>query len=47
MTHGPFRLRDGWYILVEGVQFGPWPDVGSARAGYQTELRRAVLRKSA
>lgn len=40
MNHPPFRLAPGWYILVGGVQIGPWPIKGYAMAGYQTELRR-------
>jgi hypothetical protein len=40
-NHGPFRLADGWYCLVENVRFGPWPDKGTASAGYATELRKA------
>jgi len=42
----PFALRDGWggsewYCYVAGKMLGPWPDKGSALAGYETELRRA------
>jgi hypothetical protein len=40
MNHGPFRLLDGWYVLVGGKQYGPWALKGYAEAGYQTELRR-------
>lgn len=46
MNSEPFALRGHdqqpeWYCIVAGRQFGPWPDKGSATAGYQTELRRA------
>lgn len=27
--------------MVRGREFGPWPDPGSALAGYETEQRRA------
>jgi hypothetical protein len=43
-NYGPYRLRDGWYCIVSGTRFGPWPDKGSATAGYQTEQRRADAR---
>jgi hypothetical protein len=50
MNHEPFALRGNdqlpeWYFFIEGRQFGPWPDKGSAAAGYQTELRRAAKRR--
>jgi hypothetical protein len=46
MNYEPFRFsQDGWYIIVRNRQFGPWPDKGSAIAGYQTELRRAEARE--
>jgi hypothetical protein len=45
MNHDAFRLVDGWYCLVDGYRFGPWPDKGSCQAGYQTELRRFDKRK--
>ena len=43
----PFALRGPenspeWFCIVAGRQFGPWPDKGSAAAGYQTEMRRAA-----
>lgn len=42
LEHEPFRLKDGWYCLVAGRVFGPWPDKGSASAGRATEQRRAA-----
>jgi hypothetical protein len=44
--HGPYRLSDGWYVLVSGAQHGPWPDKGSAGAGYDVERRRAAKKAS-
>lgn len=40
-----YRLRDGWYCMVDGREFGTWPDEGSARAGLATETRRAQHRR--
>lgn len=41
-----YCLRQGeHYALVNGEVFGPWPDAGTARAGMQTEQRRALRRK--
>jgi len=46
----PYCLRapDGqtpeWYCIVAGRTYGPWPDKGTAAAGYATELRRAAAR---
>jgi hypothetical protein len=40
MFHAPYRLRGGWFCLVGGKEHGPWPDKGSAIAGYETEMRR-------
>jgi hypothetical protein len=31
-----------WRCMVNGQQFGDWPDRGSAYAGMQTEQRRAA-----
>lgn len=43
MNYKPFTLQqDHWYVIVESRQFGPWPDRGSASAGYETEVRRAA-----
>ena len=39
-----FRLADGFYCLVSGKQFGPWPMKGYAEAGMATEQRRAAKR---
>jgi len=44
-NHGPFALRTGWWVIVNGVQYGPWTNKGAAEAGYQTELRRAAERR--
>ncbi len=44
ITHEPFRLYGGWYCLVKGRQFGPWPDKGTCLAGFETEKRRATKR---
>ena len=44
---GPFRLAVGWYVLVAGVQHGPWPVKGYAQAGYEVELRRHSNRAAA
>ncbi len=45
MDYRPFRIRDGWFCIVDHKMYGPWPDKGSATAGYETELRRAAERK--
>lgn len=40
-----FCLAQGeHYALVSGKVFGPWPDVGAARAGLATEQRRQIER---
>lgn len=39
-----------WYAMVNGREFGPWPDRGSALAGLETEqnrLTRKIDRKRA
>jgi hypothetical protein len=40
LDYPPYHLYDGWWCIVEGKAFGPWPDKGAALAGYQTECRR-------
>ena len=45
----PFCLRGAdnaadWFCVVAGRQFGPWPDKGSALAGFKTEKRRNANR---
>lgn len=40
-----YRLRDGWYCMVDGREFGPWADKGPALAGMATEQRRAERRR--
>lgn len=45
MSHPPFRLKDGWYCIVDDVRHGPWTEYGYALGGYQTELRRAERRE--
>lgn len=44
MTDQVFRLREGWFAIVRGQSFGPWPMRGYALAGLQTEQRRAERR---
>jgi hypothetical protein len=36
-----YQLREGWYALVSGRTFGPWPLKEYAQAGLETEQRRA------
>lgn len=45
MNLDAFRMRGSWFCLVDGKPYGPWPDKGSATAGYQVELRRVNERK--
>jgi hypothetical protein len=40
INRGPFMLHDGWHVLINGIDYGPWIDRGAALAGYQVELRR-------
>jgi len=39
-------LRDGFYAIVNGKHYGPWPLLEYARAGLQVEQRRAAARES-
>lgn len=46
----PFALRGPqnepeWFCRVAGKLYGPWPDKGSATAGYETEKRRTKKRQ--
>jgi hypothetical protein len=40
-----FALHDGFYCIVDGHTYGPWPMVEYARAGLETEKRRARRRR--
>jgi hypothetical protein len=37
---------EGFYCIVNGVEHGAWRSKGEAKAGLETELRRAEARKS-
>lgn len=41
-----YALSDGYYCMVDGQEFGPWPLIEYARAGLQTERRRAEKRRT-
>lgn len=41
-----FSLRDGFYCTVGGRVHGPWPDIGTAKAGLEVEQRRAAARRA-
>lgn len=43
--HEPYRLNEGWFIVVAGRVHGPWATKEYAQAGYEVELRRAKKRK--
>ncbi len=45
-VHAPYRLRDGWYVIVDGSRFGPWAERGYAQAGLEVETRRAEARRA-
>lgn len=47
---GPFpqsgpNNTDEWYCIVGGRRFGPWPDRGSAAAGFATEKARRARKE--
>lgn len=45
MNYKPFRIRDGWFCIVDSKVYGPWELKAYAQAGYETELLRAIKRK--
>lgn len=38
-------LRDGFYAMVDGKLYGPWPMKEYAEAGLATEIRRSEKRR--
>lgn len=40
MENAVFRLHEGWFCIVAGRTFGPWPLKGYAEAGLAVEQRR-------
>ena len=39
-----YQLQDGWYCVIDGRTFGPWACREYAKAGMETERRRAARR---